>query len=195
MKIFIEDTNIPTFIERLCGRKTGIVLFDSTIHRWNQNDSEFYRKLNGKSNVCIVVFDTDGNIFGGYAEGKVNVNQWNSNSNTFVFSIKKNGMFNPKKYPLKGGNRYGFSIEYGSRVLFGFGGKDKSDGGQTYEDLCIRKKDYSTWGYCDQHSFDYNGETNALCGSDVFNVSRIYAYEMEETQKQTTKKARGFHKA
>ena len=93
----------------------------------------------------------------------------------FLFSIKKDGKFNPKKF-MK--NRQGYSYQISSNdfcVLMGFG--ITSD--KFYKDLYIYKKDYSCSGCCKQYVFDYGNEQHALCGKNCFNVKRIVVYQMK----------------
>ena len=66
-------------------------LFDSNIHKWNRNDSEFSSKLIEHRHVCIVVEDNNNNIFGGYISKEIGIEKFHFDSKSFVFSMKRNG--------------------------------------------------------------------------------------------------------
>ena len=100
--------------------------------------------------------------------------------------MKRNNEYTMKKYPLKNGYD-DFYISLDSHtVLFGFGADEKSDGFY-YKDISVLKKDSTNKSCCNQYSFEYNGEENALCGLEEFDVKRIVVYEMEETKEMNNK--------
>ena len=91
-----------------------------------------------------------------------------------------------KKYQLKE-DHYDFQIFFDNiDVLFGFG-RNNTEG--QWRDIKIFKKGSIYKSYCKQYSYDYNGETNALCdNSNTFEIERILVYEMEETEEMTIKR-------
>ena len=149
------------------------VLFDSNIHKWNKNDSEFSSKLNNKLKVMILIENNFGNIFGGYIEKEIKINQF-INEGTYVFSMKKNDTIEMKKYPLKP-NEKGFYLcrDY-YNVLFAFG--EEND---YFRDICIWKKDVKQNEYCKQHSFEYDGKEHCLSDKIDFEVERILVYQLK----------------
>ena len=50
----------------ITGFRIKETLFDSNIHKWSKNDSEFSSRLKGHRNIVIVIEDKNNNIFGGY---------------------------------------------------------------------------------------------------------------------------------
>ena len=126
----------------VCGLKVKEKLFDSEIHKWNINDSEFGKKLKGRRYVCIVIEDTNNNIFGGYISKKIGINKYHYDSKSYLFSIKRNGEWKMKKYPLKE-NCYDLKVFLDDNdVLFAFGAEDK-DNTNYLRDILVYKKDLS----------------------------------------------------
>ena len=152
-------------------------LFDSNIHKWSKNDSEFGSKLKGHRNVFVVIEDTNGNIFGGYCSKQIGIRKLHYDSKSFVFSMKRNNVYEMKKYSLKNGCD-DFYIDFDSSdVLFAFGGEEKNNTNY-FRDVCVVKKNSTNKHYCQQYSYEYNGKVNALRGSKYFEVKRIVVYEM-----------------
>ena len=61
-------------------------LFDSNIHKWSINDSEFSSKLKGHRHIIIVIEDKNNNIFGGYCSKEIGLYKFHYDKNSFVFS-------------------------------------------------------------------------------------------------------------
>ena len=113
-------------------------------------------------------------MFGGYIGNEIVVGKPVNDPSCFVFSLKKDGMFNQRKFNKK---EQGYSykiLSNASFLLMGFGLKD-----HTLKDLYIYTKDYSCSGRCFQYAFDYGNEDHAFCGKTHFNVKRIIVYQMK----------------
>ena len=66
-------------IENICeftGMEIKKILFDSNIDKWNMNNSDFGKKLEGKRNVIIVIEDKERNIFGGFISKEINQDKY-----------------------------------------------------------------------------------------------------------------------
>ena len=152
-------------ISELTGIKIETILFDSTLHKWNINDSEFGSRIKGHRHVCIVIEDNKNNIFGGYCSKEIGINKYHFDSKSFVFSMKRNGKWKMKKYPLKEGS-YDLQIYLDNNdLLFAFGAEDK-DNPNYLKDIVIYKKDSTKKSNCEQYSYDYEGEENVLCDNN-----------------------------
>ena len=178
-----EEKEVEKSIEDLCKMKIKSVLFDSDEHNWCKNDSEFDTKVKGHKNVCVVIADTEENIFGGFVSKEIGIRKYHYDPNACVFSLMKNHKFTGNKYPIKQ-NCYDFRIEPNkSDILFGFGAEDKN-GMKYYRDIVVSKKNVQPKNYCVPFSFDYKREPNPLVNDSKFEVARIVVYEMEENEEQ-----------
>ena len=130
--------------------------------------------MNRKKDVIVLVEDERKNLFGGYIGNEIVVQQNVNDISCYVFSMRKNGEFNPKKYQR---NNVGYSYciskdSYNLLMTFGMS-KDSF-----CKDITLYKKDYSS-GYCDQHCYNYNNEQFALTGKCYFNIKRIVVYQLK----------------
>ena len=149
------------------------ILFDSEIHKWNENESEFGQKINGKKNVLILIEDERQNLFGGYIGNEVRINNQIKDKSCYVFSFRKDGEYRMKRFE-RNQTRYSYWIPDNSRdCLIAFGIKS----GQG-KDITLYKKEYSI-GYCEQICYDYKGEQFALTGKMYFNIKRIVVYQLK----------------
>ena len=167
-----QEKEIEDNIYKITEMEIKNILFNSNIDKWSQNDSNFGKKLEGKQNIIIVIEDKEGNIFGGFISKEIIQNKFIFDNNSYLFSLKKDGKIINKKYPIKN-NEYCFKISSDEwRVLFGFGAKDNGDM-TSYKDICVYKKDYKNGkNSCEQHSYEYKGEENALIGKKEFEVNK-----------------------
>ena len=150
-----------TQIEEWTGLKCKEILFDSDIDNWERYTSTFDSKIFGRSKLVFIVEDTEGNKFGGYIDAKID-KYWDwdtgtrciTDSKSFVFSLESNGRLNSMKK---------FNIEDPEYAFYLF---NKSDD-YLFEigtgDISIYKKG-SRKHYCEQYSFNYEGNQNTLCG-------------------------------
>ena len=63
-------------LEDLLGMTMREVVFESDINDWCKNTSEFSQRLNGKSQLALVVEDEKGNFFVIYLNERVQVNEY-----------------------------------------------------------------------------------------------------------------------
>ena len=160
-----DREQIEKSLHQLTDKQVDNIIFDSEVNKWNQNDSEFDSILNGKRNVCIVIEDERHNLFGGFIGNTITIHHKIIDNSCFVFSLKKDGQINPRKFNKKE-NGYSYSIcSDRHNILMGLGLK-----GDSFQDLSIFKKDYSCSGRCIQYAFDYGNEEYALCGKIYFNI-------------------------
>ena len=177
-------------LSELVGMEVKDIIFNSDKHKWSGNDNEFGKLMKGHRHICIIVEDMNDNIFGGYCSKEIGIRKYNFDEKSFVFSLKRNEEYTMKKYPLKEGC-YDLQIYSDSdNYLFTFGAEDKNNTCY-YKDICIFKKDSTKKSYCQQYSYEYNGEENALReNSDRFDVKRIVVYQMEETNEMKEQRER-----
>ena len=161
----------------LCEMEIKEMLFHSDIHRWSVNNSEFVEKVKGHRHVCVVIEDNNNNIFGGYVSKEIVINEWIIDQTAFVFSMKKDGKYHPKKYPIMEGGNGLFVFPEFRNGLFIFGGGNADD--NSPKDISVVKKsDDCDRCFSIQQSFNYGKDKKALTGNDQFFVSRIIVYEL-----------------
>ena len=95
-KIIFEElkqnrSNELNQLEDWTGLQCNDLLFDSNIHDWSKNNSDFSSRIKGHRNVCILIEDTNGNIFGGYCSKEIGIDKYHFDSKSFVFSLQING--------------------------------------------------------------------------------------------------------
>ena len=160
-------------------KRIGNEIFNSKKHKWDKENNEFYNKICSKQTICILIEDKKDNIFGGYVHSKIDEDEWNIDRNTFIFSSKREGIINPKKFELKKDYNYGFCIgNNNSDILFSFGGKEWLFGWfRSYNDIVVFKNNSDKSNCCQQYAFDYNGKEHCLCGNDTFEIKKIIVFE------------------
>ncbi|BFU26582.1 trichohyalin, putative [Entamoeba histolytica] len=162
-------------IEEWTEKRVGNILFDSDKNDWNKTTSVFKQRIWNKENIIIIIEDEEGNKFGGYVNSKIDkVNSWINDSKSFVFSLESNGrMKEAMKFDIKL-QQYAFRLcgqSYNCLFQYGYG-----------YDICVCKENYKTQSYCNQHSFSYEGISNALCGKqhpNLFTPTRFIVIEMK----------------
>ncbi|BFU19596.1 trichohyalin, putative [Entamoeba histolytica] len=162
-------------IEEWTNRKVGNILFDSDKDNWNRNTSVFDQRIMNKEHIIIIIEDSKGNNFGGYVNEKIDkVDEWISDSKSFVFSLESNGrMEGMKKFDIEQ-QQYAFYLYNKSDDwLFSFGFEFGLG------DILVHKENNKTQSYCKQYSFEYEGISNALCGKYYFTPKRIIVIEMK----------------
>ena len=163
-------------INEMTDRQINEIIFDSEIHDWNVNDSDFSEELRGKKDIIILIEDERQNLFGGYIGNEIRVNENVKDDSSYVFSLRKNGEYTMKRYLRNEiGDSY-WIINSSHPCLIGFG----ADSGRT-RDITLSTKDYST-GLCQQKCYNYNGELYALAGKRDFNIKRIVVYQLGEKE-------------
>ncbi|BFU24112.1 predicted protein [Entamoeba histolytica] len=166
-------------LEAWTNRKVGNILFDSDKDNWKENTSVFGERIMNKEHLIIIIEDTKGNKFGGYVNSKVDkVNSYINDSKSFVFSLDSNGRIEGmKKFDIKQ-TQYAFYLNNQIQdCLFAFGGDEKY-----LKDIVVHKENLKTQSHCNQHSFEYEGISNVLCGKqfpNLFTPKRIIVIEMK----------------
>ena len=136
-------------IEEWSETKYKEMIFDSQIHDWDINTSEFDKIIFGKEKLIILIEDTNNNVFGCYINSKIDKYCYENDiskgeritdANSFIFSIKNNGRSNEmiKMEIKKEWSNWAFILfkkEWG--LLFDIGGG---------HDICIMKENYKN--YC-----------------------------------------------
>ncbi|BFU25531.1 trichohyalin, putative [Entamoeba histolytica] len=162
-------------IEEWTEKRINNILFDSDIDDWNRNTSVFEERIINKEHIIIIIEDEDGNKFGGYVNSKIDkCSHYIDDSQSFVFSLESKGrMEGMKKFDIKIPERAFLLCKQSNDCLFAFG----------YRDICVYKENNKTNSFCLQHSFEYKGIRNALCGKEwpnnYFTPKRIIVIEMK----------------
>ena len=164
-------------LSELTGMEIEEILFDSTIHSWDSDESEFAERIEGHKNICVVIEDRKGNVFGGYSSKQIELNKYLFDTKSYLFSIKRNKKYSLKKYPLKNMNAADFIVYINEfDVLFTFGAEiTETNLGE--KDIVVYKKDLDIFNFCNQHSYEYYGEEDALCDNRTdFEIEKLFVY-------------------
>ena len=131
-----------------------------------------------KNQLSFVIEDEQNNKFGGYLSATINKTtngggSWIDNisdSNAFLFSLKSKGRLNGMmKFEIKNTSNT-FLLWNSYDILFNFG---------SGHDISLLYKSNKTSSYCNQNSYDYHGQTNALCGGRNFTPKRFVVIQMK----------------
>ena len=151
------------------------VVFDSNIHKWKEDESEFDQLILNKQNLIFLIESHNDIKFGVFISSKINKDI--SDENAFIFTFKDN---KPMKFDIKK-----------NKKDFAFLLKDKSDDSLfdigNY-DIYINKQNIkSSIRQEDRSSFDYKGIENALIGREgfwCFTAKRVMVIQMKEKLKK-----------
>ena len=131
------------------------------------------------NNLIFVIEDTEGNKFGGYIDatidktGNGSVHNFITDSKSFVFSLESNGRLNDmKKFDIIKPENAFYLFDESNLDLFGIG-----DG-----DIVIFKKGSGEEHFCEQSSFNYEGNQNILCGKawpETFELKQFIVIQMK----------------
>ncbi|ELP91729.1 hypothetical protein EIN_521260 [Entamoeba invadens IP1] len=176
---YAENADIPFLIsleeqdrlENLLNKKISSVVFNSDVDDWSNDTSVFDSKIINKSNLCFLIEDTKNNKFGGVFFDKIDeTNKFKIDDKTFVFSLKRNGIFNTKIFNVKqkcdAFNLYTQKERYNR--LFAFGCNYIND-----YDIGVYKKGVDK-NHC--HSYKFATSEGDLIDGDKFTPKRIYPY-------------------
>ena len=149
------------------------IVFDSNIHKWKEDESEFDSLILNKQNLLFLI-ETDENIkFGGFISSKIYKYYFISDENSFLFTFKDN---KPMKFDIKKDmkNYVFLLLKKSDDRLFLIG----------YDDIYIRKQNIKSTIFQneDLSSFDYQGIDKALIGKTgfwCFSPKRIMVFQME----------------
>ncbi|KAL7722241.1 TLDc domain-containing protein [Entamoeba marina] len=147
------------------------VLYDSDLH--GDGRGSLHQTLMDKSKLFFLHFDNNDNVFGGYVQSKITeLNTFNYDKDCFVFSLRKNGVDNPRRYLIKETSaRYAFHLNSAYGMLYQFG-----------NDIRICKVGDAR-SCCYQFNFEYDGTEDALSDrqwnrNERFSVERIIIMQM-----------------
>ena len=177
------------------------LVFDSDNDDWTQENGVFNEKIVGKEKLVFLITDNIGNKFGGFVNEKiVKENQWISDPNAFLFSLKKNRNNNRnndennnnnnqeqnennneenemKKFDVNDPQKVFYLWKKESTQMFGFG---------SGIDIGIYKKSNKESSWCNQSSertFNYQQMHNIFIENNddfsVFTPERICVFRME----------------
>ena len=174
----IEDISS---LETLCEMKVDEIIFDSQIDDWNLNTSVFGETIFERSKFVIMIYDTNGNVFGAYINTKIyKMNGFISDPNAFLFSLKSNERLEtPMKFPIKKSDDAILIYSESTSWLFSVGADDGTAG---WDDISIMKGDCQNkkpGNGCVQQSYNYHGIENALCGENKFSIQKIFVIQMK----------------
>ena len=169
------DMNEMKQLEEWTKKKCEEVVFDSITDNWSVNTSVFDDRILNKSNLIFIIEDTNNNKFGGYISSTIDKeNSYINDSNAFVFSLKSNNRNKEmKKFNISDSSNAFYLYDKSDSRIFGFG---------RGHDICMKKKDSSSKHFCHHTSFNYEGISNALCGSthpNTFSSKRIVVIQMK----------------
>nr|BAN40994.1 hypothetical protein [Entamoeba invadens]BAN41869.1 hypothetical protein [Entamoeba invadens] len=154
-------------LEKLTGMKIKSVVFGADIDNWSQNTSVFNAKIINKSNLCFLVEDANHNKFGGVYTGNINaVSKYINSGSSYIFSLVRNGILNPKKFG-KSGNNTNFEFWMNSQdssSLFGFNG-----------DICVYKKGVDGSHYSPS---TYTAKRNELTDNDNYTPKSVVVFQL-----------------
>ncbi|KAL7712933.1 TLDc domain-containing protein [Entamoeba marina] len=155
------------------GKKTVSVLFDSCVDDGCSNE-EFVKRIMNKSHLYFISYDTKDNVFGGYVDTVISkTDEFLTDPNSFVFSLKRNGVITNKKYPITKGNEnrtFFVDSNKGYDILYQFGGFD----------ICVCKIDVCNC-CCNPSVYDYGDDDKPLSEdfSEEFAIKRVVVVQMD----------------
>ena len=113
-----EKEEVERKINELSGKQVKEIIFDTEINKWTISGNEFGSKINQKKDVIVLVEDENKNLFGGYIGNEIVIGQNVKDDSCYVFSLRKNGVFNPKKYQRINDEAKSYRIGNNSHHIF-----------------------------------------------------------------------------
>ena len=169
-------------IEEWTSLQCSEILFDSTIHNWSIETSQFDDLIMNKSKLLFIITESSGEKFGYYLNTQINhymsakVGTHKTDQSSFLFNLESKGR-------LKQMTRFDIIDVKCPYSLY----KKKSEhlitlGG--YEQIKLYKKEMRTICRCNQYNkvFDYQGIKTALCGKhhkNPFTMIRLCVIQMK----------------
>ncbi|KAL7713152.1 TLDc domain-containing protein [Entamoeba marina] len=149
------------------------IVFDSNLDGIGTNNI-LSSRLFGKSKLCFISFDDDGNVFGGFLNTEIKkINSWISDTKAFVFSLYRNGDYSPTQYKVKKNkDDNSFALYSNNDCLYQFG---------YFGDVYVWTIGING-SKCHQSDFEY--QNNKICLNDkqdpeTFITRRLVVLEME----------------
>ncbi|KAL7717801.1 TLDc domain-containing protein [Entamoeba marina] len=157
---------LPSFgyLKQWSGKQEISVIFDSVVDGDGGNNV-LMKKVIDKSNLYFITFDDDNNIFGGYIEEEAfKTNSWITDPNSFIFSLKRNGIVTNNRYNIRNGcENNAFILNSNIGYLYAFGAGN---------DIHVNKIG-DPESYCNQASYGYNGEKHPFTDKRYSTAKRI----------------------
>ena len=107
-------------LKKWTGKGSAAIVYDSTVDEFT--DQGLFDKVEGKANVAVIGFTTDGDVFGGFYSRAV-TEQWEDfyDPSIFAFSFESHGRcMTPQRFVVYGGNIEHANVEFSSRNSHGF---------------------------------------------------------------------------
>ncbi|KAL7713832.1 TLDc domain-containing protein [Entamoeba marina] len=174
----VYDQEIPLKILREWSGKNEInTLFNSNIHDCDKKSFERY--IINKNNLYFIHADNQNNVFGGYLSSKLNkTDEWINDSNSFVFSLIRNGKVNNKKYVIQSEESENAFILWSSdgnedpNFLYSFGNNS---------DIGVYKINNDN-SYCYPMAYSYGDDDEPLVGINQshFSIKQIIVIQMSD---------------
>ena len=159
------------------GKANATILYDSTVDEFTDNG--LFNKVKGKLNIAIVVFTSDGDVFGGFFSVAVTAqNTKFHDPNMFIFSFESHGRcITPQKFDVKDhvkGEKYVMFSKNNPHGIFACIGAFPG---------CFYPGNEKSTTYCNSLSLGYDGiEDDTLTGKPdlgTFTCSRIVTILLE----------------
>ena len=115
-----EKANGVTALKEWTGKAITTIIYDSTVDVFTGN--ELFNKLNGKPNIAVVGFTTDGDVFGGFYSRAVDIINFGFRDPTiFAFSFESHGRcMTPQRFVVKAERTVDVSVILHSNSFNGF---------------------------------------------------------------------------
>ena len=193
--ISIDRSDEIKQIEQWTNTTFDKVLFDTECCNWDVNTSTFIEHVKGYDNNVFVIEDTNGNVFGGFLSVKNEFNEVRYDDHYWIDGIKDEETF---VFSLKSNNRLPGPMKFSiipSQIERCFH-PEREDEGQLFGigkgDIIIGKKINQKKCWVKQTTFDYQGYTRALTGTEglheEFEVKRVQVWHMKLTEEQRKQK-------
>ena len=115
-----EKYQVKQGIEKVTRKRIDKILFDTETHEWDVNTSEFGNIVEGRKDIVVMIEDERKNLFGGYIGETVQLCKAVKTDKCFVYSLRKNGIFNPKRYDVKRGETGYFLNQQNNPLVMSF---------------------------------------------------------------------------
>ena len=164
----LEIQEVKKFLNETINKQLKNVLFDSDNDDISINKSLLFEKIQGKSNLLILI-DIEEDIIGYFISNEINqIGKYCESEKCFIFSLNRETCYTIKD------KKYSICIHKSKDEKLLTIGK---------EDIVLYKKEMKDKSYCRQTSFNYFDERNVLIGKEgklnPFNPLRIVIFQME----------------
>ena len=154
-------------IELFSGKKYDSVVFDSDV----DSVDSFYYKLENKNNLLFINIDTNNNIFGGFTNNAIVMNDDNDDYKCFLFTYNEHGLPDhfrifPRQY---GDGMYCYNlVDKKETKLYGF-----------YSGFTITKDGSQCQCFSKQYKYLKATSLNGVSYPNYFTNSRVLVIQMK----------------